>query len=210
MAKGLQGRRGAVHLPRAEAADILAYDADVVPVGEDQMQHIEVCRDIAGSFNHHFGETFVMPKAKVLDSSANVPGTDGEKMSKSYNNTLEVFDDAKAQRKKIMRITTDSPADGTAEGSRRATCCSSCTSWWRREPQVARDGGAVSPRRLRLRRSEEGAGRRGGSVFRRGARAARRLGRAARRRARRAEGRRREGPSEGRRRRWPALKPRAA
>ncbi len=79
-----------------------------MPVGADQVQHIEVCRDLAGSFNHHFGETFVLPKAKVLDASAKVPGTDGEKMSKSYNNTLEVFEDPKAQRKKIMRITTDS------------------------------------------------------------------------------------------------------
>jgi tryptophanyl-tRNA synthetase len=67
-----------------------------------------MCRDIAGSFNHHFGETFVMPKGKVLDSSARVPGLDGEKMSKSYGNTLAVFDDVKAQRKQIMRITTDS------------------------------------------------------------------------------------------------------
>jgi tryptophanyl-tRNA synthetase len=90
------------------SADILAYDADVVPVGEDQVQHIEVCRDLAASFNHHFGQVFTMPKAKLLDSSAKVPGTDGEKMSKSYNNTLEIFEDAKAQRKKIMRITTDS------------------------------------------------------------------------------------------------------
>ena len=90
------------------AADILAYDSDTVPVGEDQVQHIEVCRDLAASFNHHFGQVFVMPKAKLLDASAKVPGIDGEKMSKSYNNTLEVFDDPKAQRKKIMRIVTDS------------------------------------------------------------------------------------------------------
>jgi tryptophanyl-tRNA synthetase len=90
------------------AADILIYDADTVPVGEDQVQHIEVARDIAQSFNHHFGETFVLPKARLLDSSAKVPGIDGEKMSKSYNNTLELFEEAKAQRKKIMRITTDS------------------------------------------------------------------------------------------------------
>ena len=94
--------------PVLMAADILAYDSDTVPVGEDQQQHIEVCRDLAASFNHHFGETFVMPKAKILDSSAKVPGTDGEKMSKSYNNALEIFEDPKAQRKKIMRITTDS------------------------------------------------------------------------------------------------------
>ncbi len=79
-----------------------------MPVGEDQVQHIEVCRDLAGSFNHHFGEVFVLPKAKVLETSAKVPGTDGEKMSKSYNNTIEIFEDPKSMRKKIMRITTDS------------------------------------------------------------------------------------------------------
>jgi tryptophanyl-tRNA synthetase len=72
------------------------------------VQHIEVCRDIAGSFNHLYGEVFVLPKAKVLDSSARVPGTDGEKMSKSYNNYLDVFQDPQAQRKQIMRIVTDS------------------------------------------------------------------------------------------------------
>ncbi|QDT72843.1 tryptophan--tRNA ligase [Lacipirellula limnantheis] len=108
MAKGLKADAGLFTYPVLQAADILAYDSNIVPVGEDQIQHIEVCRDIAGSFNHHFGETFVMPKAKVLDSSARVPGLDGEKMSKSYNNTLAVFDDVKAQRKQIMRITTDS------------------------------------------------------------------------------------------------------
>ena len=108
LAKGLKADAGLFTYPVLQAADILAYDADVVPVGEDQIQHIEICRDIAGSFNHQFGETFVLPKPKVLDSSARVPGTDGEKMSKSYNNTLAVFDDVKAQRKQIMRITTDS------------------------------------------------------------------------------------------------------
>jgi tryptophanyl-tRNA synthetase len=98
--------------PVLMAADILIYDSDVVPVGEDQVQHIEVCRDLAASFNHEFGETFVLPKAKVLDSSARVPGLDGEKMSKSYGNTVEVFEDLKAMRKKIMRIVTDSrPVD---------------------------------------------------------------------------------------------------
>jgi len=109
-AKGLPADAGLFTYPVLMAADILAYDADTVPVGEDQVQHIEVCRDLAASFNHHFGQTFVMPKAKLLDSSAKVPGTDGEKMSKSYNNTLEVFEDAAAQKKKIMRITTDSRA----------------------------------------------------------------------------------------------------
>jgi tryptophanyl-tRNA synthetase len=79
-----------------------------VPVGEDQVQHIEVCRDLAGGFNHQFGEVFVLPRAKVLDTSAKVPGTDGEKMSKSYNNTIEIFQEPKPMRKQVMRITTDS------------------------------------------------------------------------------------------------------
>ncbi len=107
-AKGVTADAGLFTYPVLMAADILAYDSDVVPVGQDQDQHIEVCRDLAQSFNHHFGPTFVLPKAKILDSSAKVPGIDGEKMSKSYNNTLEIFDDPRAQRKKIMRITTDS------------------------------------------------------------------------------------------------------
>jgi tryptophanyl-tRNA synthetase len=107
-ARGLSAEAGLFTYPVLQAADILAYDSDTVPVGEDQVQHIEVCRDLAGSFNHLFGETFVLPKAKVLDSSARVPGTDGEKMSKSYGNALDVFEEPKVLRNKIMRIVTDS------------------------------------------------------------------------------------------------------
>jgi tryptophanyl-tRNA synthetase len=107
-ARGLSADAGLFNYPVLMAADILAYDSDTVPVGADQLQHIEVCRDLAASFNHQYGDVFQMPKAKILDSSAKVPGVDGEKMSKSYNNTLELFEDPKAQRKKIMRITTDS------------------------------------------------------------------------------------------------------
>ncbi|MCE5268883.1 MAG: tryptophan--tRNA ligase, partial [Planctomycetaceae bacterium] len=107
-ARGLTADAGLFAYPVLMAADILVYDSDWVPVGEDQIQHIEVCRDLAASFNHHFGETFVMPKGKVLDASARVAGTDGEKMSKSYGNVLEVFEEPKALRKQIMRIVTDS------------------------------------------------------------------------------------------------------
>ncbi len=107
-AKGLTADAGLFTYPVLMAADILAYDADLVPVGEDQVQHIEVCRDLARSFNHHFGEVFSMPQAHVLERAARVPGTDGEKMSKSYQNTIEIFEDPKVVRKKIMRITTDS------------------------------------------------------------------------------------------------------
>src|SRR5882724_3671231 len=108
VAKGLAADAGLFTYPVLMAADILIYDSEIVPVGADQIQHIEVARDVAGSFNHLFGQTFVLPKYKVLESSAKVPGTDGEKMSKSYNNTIEIFEDVKAMRKKVMRITTDS------------------------------------------------------------------------------------------------------
>ncbi len=109
------------------AADILVYDSDIVPVGEDQVQHIEVARDLAGSFNHQFGETFVLPKAKVLDNSARVPGIDGEKMSKSYGNTLEVFEEPKSLQKQIMRIVTDSRDPKDPEGARGRSPLSSST-----------------------------------------------------------------------------------
>jgi len=105
--KGLPADAGLFTYPVLMSADILAYDSEVVPVGADQVQHIEVCRDLAGSFNALFGPTFVLPKAKTLEESAKVPGLDGAKMSKSYDNTIEVFEEVKAARKKIMRITTD-------------------------------------------------------------------------------------------------------
>lgn len=109
-AKGLTADAGLFTYPVLMAADILAYDSQLVPVGQDQLQHIEVCRDLAGSFNHEFGETFVLPNAKTLTHGAKVPGTDGQKMSKSYDNTLPLFGDVKAIRKQIMRIVTDSRA----------------------------------------------------------------------------------------------------
>jgi len=107
-ARGASADAGLFAYPVLMAADILAYDSDTVPVGEDQVQHIEVCRDLAASFNRTFGETFVMPKARLLHTSARVPGTDGEKMSKSYGNTLEVFEEPQVLRKQIMRMVTDS------------------------------------------------------------------------------------------------------
>lgn len=107
-AKGLSADAGLFTYPVLMAADILAYDSQLVPVGQDQIQHVEVCRDVAGVFNHHFGETFVLPQAKTLEHGAKVPGTDGQKMSKSYNNTLPLFGDVKSIRKQIMRIQTDS------------------------------------------------------------------------------------------------------
>jgi tryptophanyl-tRNA synthetase len=106
--KGLCADAGLFTYPVLMSADILAYDSQIVPVGQDQVQHIEVCRDLAGSFNHTFGETFVLPNKRTLDHGAKVPGTDGQKMSKSYDNTLPLFGEEKKIRKQIMRITTDS------------------------------------------------------------------------------------------------------
>ncbi len=106
--KGMAAVAGLFTYPVLQAADILAYDSDIVPVGQDQTQHIEVCRDIAQAFNHQYGDVFVLPQAKVLSDSAKVPGTDGEKMSKSYGNTIEIFETPKEMHKKCMRIATDS------------------------------------------------------------------------------------------------------
>ncbi len=108
ISKGIVANVGLFTYPVLQAADILAYDADIVPVGEDQVQHIEVCRDLARSFNHQYGEVFVLPKPKILETSAKVPGTDGEKMSKSYGNAIEIFEPTKSMKKQVMRISTDS------------------------------------------------------------------------------------------------------
>ena len=94
--------------PMLMAADILLYDANVVPVGKDQLQHLEITRDVASRFNHQMGETFILPEAKIQDDTMLIPGTDGEKMSKSRNNTINIFLDDKALRKQIMSIETDS------------------------------------------------------------------------------------------------------
>lgn len=106
--KGLPVVTGLFTYPVLQAADILAYDSNVVPVGADQKQHIELCRDIATSFNHHYGDVFVVPEPRIIEQVATVPGTDGQKMSKSYGNFIEVFEPVKAMKKKVMRIDTDS------------------------------------------------------------------------------------------------------
>ena len=94
--------------PVLMAADILIYDSNIVPVGQDQKQHVEVTRDIAIKFNEQYGETFVIPEPQIREEVAVVPGTDGQKMSKSYGNTIEIFGDEKALRKKVMGIMMDS------------------------------------------------------------------------------------------------------
>jgi tryptophanyl-tRNA synthetase len=94
--------------PMLMAADILLYDAQIVPVGKDQMQHLEITRDVASRFNHQMGETFVLPEGKTSEDTMLIPGTDGQKMSKSRNNFINIFLDDKALLKQIKSIETDS------------------------------------------------------------------------------------------------------
>lgn len=99
---------GLFSYPMLMAADILLYDAEFVPVGKDQLQHIEITRDVASRFNHQMGEVFVLPEAIIQEDTMYIPGTDGQKMSKSRGNIINIFLDDKALRKQIMTIETDS------------------------------------------------------------------------------------------------------
>lgn len=107
-ARGIMPSHGLFAYPVLMAADILAVQADVVPVGQDQKQHVEVTRDLAIKFNNRFGATFKIPEPLIKESVALVPGVDGQKMSKSYNNTIDLFAPQAELRKAVMRIVTDS------------------------------------------------------------------------------------------------------
>ncbi len=119
-AHGIVPSHGLFAYPVLMAADILSVNADIVPVGRDQKQHIEVTRDIAVKFNLQYGETFKIPEPRIQDHVAVVPGTDGQKMSKSYNNTIEIFGKPNEVRATIMRIVTDSK---TVEESKDPDTC---------------------------------------------------------------------------------------
>jgi tryptophanyl-tRNA synthetase len=108
IAQGLRPNHGLFAYPVLQAADILIVQSDYVPVGRDQKQHIEITRDIAGAFNRQYGEVFRIPEASIREEVAVMPGTDGRKMSKSYDNAIEIFGDEKATRKMVMSIVTDS------------------------------------------------------------------------------------------------------
>lgn len=108
VAQGLVPLAGLMYYPVLMAADILIFGSQKVPVGKDQKQHLEIARDICQKFNATYGETFVMPEPDILKESATVPGIDGRKMSKSYNNAINFFEDEKALRKSVMSIKTDS------------------------------------------------------------------------------------------------------
>ncbi len=112
IAKGIAPNAGLFTYPVLMAADILLYQTDMVPVGKDQKQHLEITRDIAIKFNNTYGETFVVPEADIDDDVATIPGVDGQKMSKSYDNTIDIFAEKNALKKRIMSIVTDStPVD---------------------------------------------------------------------------------------------------
>ncbi|WP_418264428.1 tryptophan--tRNA ligase [Flavobacterium faecale] len=122
--------------PMLMAADILLYDAEVVPVGKDQLQHLEITRDVASRFNHQMGETFVLPEAKIQENSMLIPGTNGGKMSKSANNIINIFLNDKALRKQIMSIETDSTP--LEEPKNTETCnCFAIYSLLANEEQIA-------------------------------------------------------------------------
>ncbi|HOW68907.1 MAG TPA: tryptophan--tRNA ligase, partial [Verrucomicrobiota bacterium] len=108
LARGISPNHGLFAYPVLMAADILIYDSNVVPVGRDQKQHVEVTRDIAIKFNQQYGETFVIPEPQIRDEVAVVPGTDGQKMSKSYGNAIDLFCEEKILRKRIMGLVMDS------------------------------------------------------------------------------------------------------
>ena len=112
LAHGLEANHGLFAYPALMAADILLYQSELVPVGKDQKQHLEVTRDLAIRFNNHFGDILTVPDAYISTDVAVIPGLDGQKMSKSYNNTIELFGEGKPVRKKFMSIKTDSTPMG--------------------------------------------------------------------------------------------------
>jgi len=107
-ARGIAANHSLFSYPVLMAADILLFDSNIVPVGKDQIQHLEMTRDIANTFNNAYGEILIMPEAKVDENVATVPGTDGAKMSKSYGNTIDMFGTKKGIKKQVMKIVTDS------------------------------------------------------------------------------------------------------
>jgi tryptophanyl-tRNA synthetase len=120
IAKGISPNFGLFAYPVLMAADILLYDTNAVPVGQDQRQHLEMTRDIAIKYNQTYGDTFVVPEAVIREDVAVIPGLDGQKMSKSYGNTLDIFGDEKVLRKKVMSIVMDSrtPAEPKPDADR--------------------------------------------------------------------------------------------
>src|SRR6266571_3673136 len=121
LARGMTSSAGLFNYPVLMAADILIYDSDVVPVGKDQKQHIEITRDLAAKMNETFGPIFKLPEPRIEAATEVVPGLDGQKMSKSYHNTIDIFGDEKETRKRVMSIVTDSTPVEAAKDPARST-----------------------------------------------------------------------------------------
>lgn len=123
IARGMSPSAGLFTYPVLMAADILIYDSDLVPVGKDQKQHIEITRDLAVKMNETFGEVFKLPEPRIQPATETVPGIDGQKMSKSYGNTIDVFGDEKEMRKQVMSIVTDSSPVAAPKDPDSSTIC---------------------------------------------------------------------------------------
>ena len=121
LARGMAATVGLFNYPVLMAADILIYDSDVVPVGKDQKQHIEMTRDLAVKMNETFGQVFKLPEARIQPATETVPGIDGQKMSKSYGNNIDIFGDEKETRKRVMSIVTDSTPIEAPKDPQRST-----------------------------------------------------------------------------------------
>jgi tryptophanyl-tRNA synthetase len=121
LARGLSATVGLFNYPVLMAADILIYDSDVVPVGKDQKQHIEITRDLAAKINETFGPIFKLPEPRIEAATEVVPGLDGQKMSKSYGNNIDIFSDEKEMRKRVMSIVTDSTPVEAPKDPERST-----------------------------------------------------------------------------------------
>jgi tryptophanyl-tRNA synthetase len=121
LARGLSATVGLFNYPVLMAADILIYDSDIVPVGKDQKQHIEITRDLAAKMNETFGPIFKLPEARIEAATEVVPGLDGQKMSKSYGNNIDIFSNEKETRKRVMSIVTDSTVVDAPKDPTRST-----------------------------------------------------------------------------------------
>ena len=121
LARGMSANVGLFSYPILMAADILIYDSDVVPVGKDQKQHIEITRDLAVKMNETYGDIFKLPEPRIQPTTETVPGIDGQKMSKSYGNNIDIFGDEKEMRKRVMSIVTDSLAVDAAKDPETST-----------------------------------------------------------------------------------------
>ena len=175
VAKGISSNHGLFAYPVLMAADILIYDSNIVPVGRDQKQHVEVTRDIAIKFNEQYGQTFVVPEPQIRDEVAVVPGTDGQKMSKSYGNTVDIFGDEKGDSQKGYGIVMDSRTPQEPKARRREESRHPIAET-RRPPTAAKTSGTSARRRPGLWRSEEGPVRALLDLFRHRARKTRGVG----------------------------------